>query len=195
VIEVPGIAAGLEQQRLRGAEQAEFRRVALAEHDEARLLVGSDERIGFLRDVFRKETRAGGRARALEVVEILHEVRHACEGTFGEVSLRRFAGALVELRHDRVHLAVHLLDAADARFDKLKRRHLAVPHQFGLRQRIHLREFGGRQRRAEARTIGAGRERGRRRRFQERPPGKLNAHHHCLLLPALRRAILLTEAS
>ncbi len=193
MFKAPRIAARPEQERLRRAEKTELRRVALAEHDEARLFVRSDERVGFRRDIFGKEARAGGGACARQIVEILHEVRYAGEGPLREAALRSFAGAVVELRHDGIHLAVHLLHPLDAGIDQIERRHVAIAHQLGLRKRIHLRQLRRGKRRTQPRAIGARDQSRRRRRFQECPPREIHAHHHFLHLPALQGAILLTR--
>ena len=190
MLEIPGIVARAEQQRFRGGEQAELRRVALADHDEARLLIGCDERIGFLRDIFREEARAGRGARAREIVEILHEVRHTGEGALREIAFRGVPRAVIEFRDDRVYLAVHLFDPLDTGIDQFERREFAFRDQPGLPQRIHFRKFRRGKRRTEPRTIGAGNQSRRRRRFQECPPGEIHAHHHFLHLPALQGAVL-----
>ena len=75
-----GFRARAERERLGGGQQAELRRVGLAEHDEPGGLAARHERLRARRDAVEEQPRALRAAHAFPVGEVLQQIGDAREG-------------------------------------------------------------------------------------------------------------------
>ena len=74
--------------------------------------------------------------------EVLEQKRYAGERATWEIGrLSSFSGTLIVLIDDGVYIGVQRLNTIDGRINQLKRRRVAVRHEFGLRRGVQLRQF------------------------------------------------------
>ena len=176
MIEAPGIMRRAEQQRFRCRQQAEFRRVGLAQNDEPRLVGISRHRRIVLGNGLRHQAGAMRRAHALHIVEILDEIGNAGKRALGQSALRCLLARRIErLGHHRIHLGVHRLDPVDRRVHQFQRGRLALGNELGLRDGVETGRLRGKCG-TDLHARHAHRKRADRCRREEPAPRKLNAH-------------------
>src|SRR5438445_11046582 len=113
MLEIPGIAGRPVQAQLRRRHQAEFGTGALAEDRDASIEEALRQRAAVVGHKILQDRGAGGRARALQEVEILQEERYAGKRAVGQAALDLALGIVVMLDHDRVDLWIDLSRAGD----------------------------------------------------------------------------------
>jgi hypothetical protein len=138
MIEVPGIARGAVQLRLRERQGAGFRHVGFAERNETGRLEGDYQRsIEERRYRWREARAAPVRPALLESEDVLEKHRYAGERT-REVRIRHHARLIIGLKDHGVELRIMPLDAIFYVFDHVTRpdavawsvksgRHLILP--------------------------------------------------------------------
>src|SRR5262249_21544770 len=135
---IPRIPRGTVQLGLAGERQSELARVRAPEDHEPGALEPAHvlavrrrrRRIGVVTAPARHR-HAGDRGR-----EVLHQIRHAAEGTVGQAGRDGLAAKVIELHRHRVDHRVARFDARDGRFQQLLRGHLAPRDQGRQAQRV-----------------------------------------------------------
>ena len=143
MLEVPRVAAGPVQARLRVRVQPELRRRAAAHDHQPGLLAARHVGAVVVGDIVGKQAAAEPcRLALLEERQVLDQVRHAPQRRIlrpiRRRRVRRFTRPLVLLVHDGVDGGVDLLGARDRRLQHLPCRHLAPGDQPGKRGGIVL---------------------------------------------------------
>ncbi len=141
---VPGISRRPVGHRLGGRQDAQLRRVRLADRDQAGALeplrqIGVDRgaEVELLEQVHAEVKRLARQRRP----DVLEQERDTPERPLRERVGGRRPALLVQLVDDRVQPGVELLDSGDRRFDELRRRRLAAADELRLGGRVHGCEF------------------------------------------------------
>ena len=92
-------------------------------------------------DKILQDRGAGGRARALEGIEVLQEERHAGKGAVGQAALDLALGVVVMLDDDGVDLRIDLRGTGDGLVEQFPGRDLFVANQFGKADRVVIAIF------------------------------------------------------
>ncbi len=141
MIEIPGVASGHEQPRLRGRHQTEFRARTLAENHDAGIKKPPGEGAGVVGDKIPVDRRPRRRARSLQEIEILQEKRHAGEGSVDKSRVDLALGIFVVLHHHRIDLRVDLRGARDRLVEQVAGRDLLLADQIGQADRVLITVF------------------------------------------------------
>ncbi len=141
MLEIPGIAGRPVQARLRRRHQAEFGTGALAEDRDASIEKALRQRAAVVGHKVLQDRGAGGRARALQEVEVLQEERYAGKGAVGQPALDLAFGIVVMLYHDRVDLRIDLRGTGDGLVEQFPGRDFFLPNQFGKADRVVIAVF------------------------------------------------------
>jgi hypothetical protein len=141
MLEIPGIAGRAVQARLRCRHQAELGTGALAEDRDAGIEKALHQRSAVVGYKILQDGGAGGRARALEGIEVLQEKGNAGEGAVGQTTRNLPLGVVVMFDDDGVDLRIDFGGAGDSLVEQFLARDLFVSNQFGKADRVVVAVF------------------------------------------------------